>query len=199
MIVHFDDLISHVQNLLKHKIPILIAIDGRGGSGKSTLAKKIISHFDNSTIIEADDFYIPTHNQTEATRRNDLNFEWKRMKKQVLAPLHSAKFARYQRYDWPTDSLAEWQTLNPKELVLVEGCFTLRKELDIYFDFKIWKEESREICLERGLKREAGFRSAKEMKKVKKRWVDEFQPIEDYYILNHKPQKNADLIVGSTF
>ena len=86
---------------------LLVGIDGRGGSGKSTLARSLARLVESSLVIEFDDFYRPA-----ATRLGsgdpDIggNFEWRRLRDQVLIPLSQNNEARYQRYDWHTDSMA---------------------------------------------------------------------------------------------
>lgn len=74
----------------------IIAIDGCGGSGKSTLAKLLASRVPGTTVVSTDDF----------ARPRVLGWEWERMKAQVLDPLNRSRPGKYQRYDWPSDTMA---------------------------------------------------------------------------------------------
>ena len=95
------DLINKINNTPpKHK-SFIIGIDGFGGSGKTSLAKLLKQHFEKVTIVEMDDFYLPS------LKRAD----YQRVKEQVLAPLVNDIPASYQRYDWKTDKMAEWHTI----------------------------------------------------------------------------------------
>src|SRR5581483_4355313 len=79
----------------------IIAIDGPGGAGKSTLAEQLSQKLGNAPILHTDDF---------ASWDNPLNW-WPRLLGQVLKPLSHNEIARYQRYDWSTNRLAEWHEI----------------------------------------------------------------------------------------
>jgi Mg-chelatase subunit ChlI len=69
----------------------LVAIDGPGGSGKSTLARRLRDAADDITIVEGDDFYTPMLEAERvalsAREAYERNFDWTRLRDQVLAPL----------------------------------------------------------------------------------------------------------------
>lgn len=48
---------------------------------------------------------------------------------QVIEPLTRGEPARHQRYDWPSESLAEWHVLEPAPIVIIEGVKAGRCEL----------------------------------------------------------------------
>ena len=52
----------------------------------------------------------------------DRYFDWERLLRDVLVPLSTHSRARYQRYDWVTDALVEWHEVEPRPVVIVEGC-----------------------------------------------------------------------------
>ena len=56
LITAVDEIVFAINNLLKRKNPILIALDGRSGTGKSTIAQVIASRVE-SVIVVSDDFY----------------------------------------------------------------------------------------------------------------------------------------------
>jgi uridine kinase len=72
----------------------------------------------------------------------------------VIEPLVDGRPARYQRYDWPTESLAEWCTVDPAPIVIIEGVSSTRQEWSRYLSFVIWIETPREIRLQRGIERD---------------------------------------------
>lgn len=191
-----SDIIESVSKTLKNTSQelFLIAIDGRGGSGKSTLATEIQRKLPNVTIVEMDDFYYPSSQKTEATKIEDFNFDWQRMRDEVLMPLYDGKRTSYQRFDWPSDILAEWHTIEPKGIVVIEGCFSARQELIDYYDLVVWVDLDKEICLRRGLEREFKRKNFLPQEEIRKTWLTEYQPLEDLYIQNHQPQQRADII-----
>ncbi len=174
----------------KKQSTFLIGIDGCGGSGKSTFADKIKEDFLDVTVVHMDDFYLPSSliMKIEPTKKPiGADFDWIRLLNQVLEPLSQEKVGYYQRYDWETDSLAEWHTVPIGGIVIIEGVYTIRKELSDKYDLKIWVDCPRDIRLSRGLERDG--EEAREM------WESNWMVSEDMYVEEHKPFKRADLIV----
>lgn len=155
---------------------LLIGIDGFGGAGKSTLAQKIMNSFEDSTIVQMDDFYFKDH------------FDWQRLKMQVLQPLSENLVSKYQRYNWQTENLAEWNKIEVGGIVIVEGVYSTRSELAGFYDYKIWVETPREVRLQRGIERDGEL--------MRKMWENVWMPEEDFYAENDLPRERADLIIN---
>ena len=104
----FEQLITTLSNLPRKQLTLLVAVDGCGGSGKSTFAKELAKLSTDITIIHMDDFYIPSNQRiigAEIDKPVGVNFDWQRLKKQVLVPLSNNQNFKYQIYDWPSDML----------------------------------------------------------------------------------------------
>jgi uridine kinase len=171
-----ENLCETLRNLPKKRETAFVGIDGCGGAGKSTLSQAIKENLDNVKIVRMDDFYYKNH------------FDWQRFKRQVLEPLSQNVAAEYRRYDWQTEELAEWHKIEIGGILIVEGIYSTRKDLTDFYDFMIWVDCSREICLARGLKRDG--ESARE------KWKSDWMPAEDFYVENDLPRERADLIVN---
>ena len=177
------------MRLRQAKALVLVGIDGRGGAGKSTFARALAEQLGDAAVIEFDDFYRPS-----ATRLPpgdpDIggNFEWRRLRDQVLLPLARGEEARYQRYDWGTDSMAEWHSVPAGGIVLVEGNYSTREELRALYDFRIWVDAPHELRLARGLARDG--------EDARARWLDEWMPEEERYLATQEPRRFADLVIG---
>jgi len=166
---------------------VVVGIDGCGGAGKSTYARAIAG----ALVIEFDDFYRPSATRLE-TGDPDIggNFEWRRLRDQVLLPLRRGEEARYQRYDWGADAMAEWRAVAPSGIVIVEGNYSTRDELRDLYDYRIWVEAPREIRLARGLER-GGI-------DTRERWLEEWMPEEERYLAAQEPWRFADLVIDGT-
>ena len=175
-----EQIIEKVSVLLLRKQPILLAIDGYGGSGKSTLAREIQSDFPGSKIITLDDFVIS--NEEPADRNRFLA--------QVLIPLSSGKLARYQRYDWQRQELAEWIEVAPKGLIIVEGVSTLGEDFNPYYDFRIWIDCPHELASKRGMERDRNVYNVDHDRMWEEVWIKGEQ---EY--AKTEPWKRADLII----
>ncbi len=171
---------------------LLIGIDGCGGSGKSTLASELASAFSDVTIVGMDDFYLPSlfrKDKEFILGQIGSTFDWRRLKEQVLIPISQNLPAKYQRYDWNSDSFAEWHTVSPGGIVIVEGVYSTRRELADFYDFRVWVECPREVRLTRGIARDGeGARNL---------WEKEWMPVEDNYVARHRPHESADWVINS--
>jgi uridine kinase len=141
------------------------------------------------TVVEFDDFYRPSAERT-ASAEIGGSFDWRRLRDQVLAPLSEDEPGRYQRYDWPSDALAEWHSVPVGGIVVVEGNYTTRRELFPVYDFTMWVDAPRELRLERGVRR--GGPDTRE------RWLTEWMPEEDRYVAAERPAERVDLVLDGT-
>jgi uridine kinase len=172
----------------------VVAIDGGGGAGKSTLAKGIRDRLGNVSILRTDHFYLPLNEYRagrltpdEAYRRY---FPWERMRDEALTPLRRGQTARYQRHDWETDRLDQWVTVEPDEIVLVEGVYSARPEIRPLIDLAIFVETPRDERRRRMLSR--GHLESD----IDNDWLTPWMAAEDWYFANVRPAEHADLVVA---
>ncbi len=166
---------SRFSEIPRKNLTLLVGIDGCGGSGKSTFANKIKKNLPNSEIVRMDDFY------------DGEQIDWLRVKRQVLGPLSRNQYAEYQVYDWHRSKLAGWKQVNVGKIVIIEGIFSLKKELSEFYDFKIWIDCPRELRFQRGIERDG--------EAMKEKWLNDWMPSEDMYVDNENPDKFADLVL----
>ena len=172
----------------KHRT-VLIGIDGFGGSGKSTIARAIREHFPEVTIVEMDDFYVPSLRRADFERVHD----------EVLTPLTNDKRATYQRYDWQTDTLAEWHVIEPGGMVVVEGVYSTHPSIAGLYDLKIWAECAQDSAMERGIARDLRRdNTATHHAWLKDKWLNEWVPLEREYAETYNPKQYADYVLDGT-
>jgi uridine kinase len=183
-----DRIIANIQSLLQRRHCVLVAIDGRGGAGKSTLASELSGRLDAS--VAADDFY---RVMDEGARWRlgpeeayNQNFDWQRLRDQVLAPLRRNQPARYERFDWISRRLGAHAQVEPKGVVLIEGVGTYRPELRPYYHYSIYVETPRELCLTRLYDR--GHNNEE--------WIPRWAASEDWYIQHFDPKSAVDIVVS---
>jgi len=171
------DLGSIVETILKRQGPVrLVAIDGPGGSGKTTFASHLAAAAGGATVVHTDDF---------ASASNPIDW-WPRMLEQVIAPLSEGRSGRYQRYDWPSDAMAEWHTVSQAPIVIIEGVSAGRKEWAQHLSFVIWIETPADIRLARGLERDGA--------EQRQQWL-EWMAAEDRHYAGDPTKRRADLII----
>ncbi|HEU5007208.1 MAG TPA: hypothetical protein VFT67_09560 [Jatrophihabitantaceae bacterium] len=154
-----------------------IGVDGCGASGKTTFAARLAHALPGSVVVHVDDFSGP----------RIAEWDWERFDAQVVRPLLGGRSARYQRWDWDTDSGAEWHDIEPGGTVIVEGVSSTRHEVRVPWTLTIWVEASREVRLARAHERDG--------EAMLSRWLEDWMPSEEAYIARERPQDRADLIV----
>lgn len=184
--LHIPDELIHAITAIKSRQPILIAIDGCGGAGKSTYAALLAKALKNSQIVHIDDFYKPKEQRVEVTEQTSvhINFEFDRLKTQVLEPLKQGTAPSYQT------PKGEDRRVDPKGYVIVEGLGTLGPELKDYFDYKIWIDSLEATRRERGVKRDS-----EDWAKI---WDEEYLPQDARYMQEQLPQNQADWTLSNS-
>lgn len=173
---------------------VLVGIDGAGGSGKSVLAGALAVALRaggrRASVVHFDDFFLPSSERPRGTPEAKPvggDFDWRRLRDEVLRPLRADRTARSARYDWSHDAFAGWLEVPPGHVVIVEGVTCTRRELRDAYDVRVWVECARDVRLARGLRRDGeGARG---------RWEEDWQPSEDRYAREHRPREAADFVV----
>jgi uridine kinase len=165
-----------------------IGVDGKGASGKTTLAERLAvairsGSADQSptvSVVHVDDFARP-----------DLRgWERGRFVAQVLEPLLRGEPACYQRWDFATNSGAEWLEVPPGGVVIVEGVSATDVRVGVPWDVTLWVEVPADERLRRALLRDG--------ESMRERWLTDWIPSEDAYESEQRPQQRVDLIVDQS-
>ncbi len=173
----FSDLAREIEQSPSSGETRLVGVDGCGGAGKSTFADQLSKHLGDASVIHTDDF---------ASWDDPIDW-WPRMKEQVIDPLAQGNEARWQRYDWEQRDLAEWHTLEPGGVVIIEGVTAARREWRDQLAYSVWVDCPRKIRLRRGLERDG-----QEALPLWERWM----AAEDKYIADQSPQAHTNLLVS---
>ena len=166
----------------------VVAIDGMSTAGKSTLATAVAKALTDATLIPGDDFYRVMNDETRLLLTPEQgyheDFDWQRLRDEVLVPLREGRPARYQRYDWSTGELGSWAVVESTRIVIVEGVYVSRPELRQLFDLVIWVEAPANTRFARQAQRDDS-----------PAWVDRWDRAEQFFVRTHDPAGTADLVV----
>jgi aminoglycoside phosphotransferase (APT) family kinase protein/uridine kinase len=176
------------QSWPQREMPIkVLAIDGHGGSGKSTLAEILASKL-GAEIIRTDDF---------ASWDNPLNW-WPLLIEYVFEPISKgSRTLSYPRSKWWADHHPVPVVDQPvTEIMILEGVTSLRKEFGAYISYGIFVDTPKEICLQRGLARDAGM-DGKTDAEIEAMWIAWIAQ-EDGYIAGDNPKAHANKIVDGS-
>jgi uridine kinase len=193
--------------------PVRVAIDGRGGAGKSTLADALVAPIERRgrPVIraEVDDFY-----RLEIDRRNRAGltaeafyaaYDYAALRRLLLDPLGPGGSRRYRRrwHDgWHEGVIDEPAWLAPDDaILLLDGVFLLRSELDRHWDARIFVDIDAELGMARGVERDLVFeppatRDAGRERRIRV-WRERYLPADDAYQRDVNPIALADAVVDN--
>lgn len=182
----FFQLFCRLDSLLSSGCVVNVAIDGHSGSGKSTLATLIGQVYD-CNIFHMDDFFLPPALRTDARLAEPGgNVDYLRFRQEVIVGLHSGRQFAYQPYDCRLAALAEPVSVNPKQLNVIEGSYSMHPTLVDSYQLKVFLEVSPEEQLHRIRQRNGEAM----LKRFKREWI----PLENRYFRELNIAAQSDLV-----
>jgi uridine kinase len=176
---------------------VLAGVDGRGGAGKTHFAARVQEELQSAglgvDVVHFDDFFLPRAERWQgagAGKPVGGDFDWMRLRREVLDPLHGDRVARYERYDWASDALTDTCEVLPGGIVIVEGVYCTRRELRDLYDLRLWVTCPPRLRLARGMERDG--RSARGL------WELDWMPNEDLYVERHHPERSAHFVIDGS-
>lgn len=175
--------------------PVMVALDGRSGSGKSTLARAVADAL-GAVVVSSDDFYSGGDDERWASKsaeekaRDAIN--WQRLRAQVLEPLARGERASWRLLDFePGIGWRGWKdervSLVPSDVVLLDGAYSARPELDDLLDVRVLVEAAEDVRRARIARREGASFAG--------RWHAIWDEAEDHYFTNVRPPSSFDVVV----
>lgn len=187
-----EALADMIARLAKQKVsPFIVAIDGRSGVGKSTLARALAERLD-ACVIEGDDFYaggIGLRSDSVASRAAAC-IDWTRQRL-VLEALTAGRTAHWRAFDWEAfdGRLCDEPTkLEPKPVVILEGVYAARPEIDDLLGLRVVLVVPDEVRLARLSAREGTIGP----------WERQWHEAEEFYFRSVMPTVSFDLVVTAS-
>lgn len=193
--------------------PVRVAIDGRGGAGKSTLADELVAPIERrgrpAIRAEVDDFYrleIDKHNRSRLTAAAFYAaYDHAALRRLLLDPLGPGGSRRYRHrwHDgWHDGMIDEPERLAAENAVLLlDGVFLLRPELNRLWDVRIVVDVDAETGLARGVEHDLVFEPAATRDAGRERrtrvWRERYLPADDAYLRDVHPMALADAVVDN--
>lgn len=195
-----DGVVNDIRRFSDEVIhPIVIAVDGGSGSGKSTVAERLGCQL-QASLVPLDDFFsihIPDDKWDNfSTEDKLLNvFDWQRIKDRVLIPLRNGLPVNWQNFDFLSGiqpdgkyKLApEIKTLNPSEIILLEGSYSAGPFLEDVVDKSILIDVPADIRHKRLTERDDEL--------FLKKWHERWDAVESYYFGKIRPVSSFDWVI----
>jgi uridine kinase len=189
--------------------PLRVAIDGRSAAGKTTLANELATILVNQghdvIRVSVDDFRAPSHvryarglESPEGYYLDSCDLELLRTRLlEVLGPGGNRSYVKGSS-DREADVALPLEThLAPeKSIVLIDGVFLFRPELNAYWDYRIFIDVAIDETLRRAQARDVAWMDSR--KDVLTRYQRRYVPGEDMYIEAVNPLALADIVIENT-
>jgi uridine kinase len=185
---------------------VRVALDGIDAAGKTTLADELAQRIEQRgrPVVRAsiDGFHRP---RAERYRRGadspegyyEDSFDYAALREALLLPLGPDGSRRYRRaafdfrVDAPVAAAEEYAPVNA--VLLFDGVFLLRPELNDLWDYRIFVDVDFAVALRRALVRDQTLFGAAEA--VRERYERRYIPGQRLYLRTVRPRERADVVV----
>lgn len=163
----------------------IVAIDGGSASGKTTLSQTLARLY-RCTVFHMDDFFLRPEQRTPS-RYAEIggNADRERFLAEVLAPLRRGESVNYRRFDCQTMTLDKGKHVDPENLIIVEGAYSMHPELAEFYDLSVFLKIDPELQRQRILHRNG----AEQAQRFFTQWI----PLENAYFQETNIEKRCDI------
>ncbi|AEW56111.1 uridine kinase [Bacillus cereus] len=189
--------------------PTRVGVSGITASGKTTFANEVAEEIKKRglpvTRASIDDFHNPkviryTQGKESARGYYEDAHDYTAFKERLLKPLGPNGNLQYETisHNLKTDIPVHNEPLmaQPNMVLIVDGTFLLKKDVEHLFDYKIFVDTDFEIARKRGAKRETeAFGSYEEAEKM---FLNRYHAACKMYIDEHNPKECADVVFQNT-
>lgn len=185
-----DAIAARVDELLRAKERVLIAIDGSCCSGKTTAAARLGERL-GASVFHMDDYFLQPHMRTsDRLNRPGGNVDAGRFYLDVLFPASRGETAHVRRYDCHQNMLLPSVAVDPGRVVIVEGAYSLHPLLAPRYDLKVFCRIDPSLQLARIRARNG----EDAVPAFQNRWI----PLENAYFSALSIEQSCDIVVEST-
>jgi uridine kinase len=185
--------------------PTRVAIDGVDGSGKTTLADELVEPIRRAgrEVIRAsiDGFHNPR--AARYVRGSDSpegyfldSFNYAALRRELLGPLGPKGNRKFRAavFDYRVDRAAEAPQLVAADdaVLLFDGVFLQRPELDGFWDLTIWVDAPFAITVERAVARDA--RKGGDARATRGKYANRYVPGQRLYMTQCQPKERAGIV-----
>lgn len=183
----YQNILYQIDELLKKKKDIIIAIDGKCGAGKSILGEFLKKHY-RASLFKMDDFFLQGFQRTkERFIQPGGNVDYERFYQTVIMPLLLKKDVKYQKFDCSQMKLSNNVEIIPyRHINIIEGTYSLHPYFKHYYDLSIVLDISVKMQERRILKRNGKDK----LEVFKNKWI----PLENQYFESYHIYEIADIV-----
>lgn len=179
-------LYAAIEKCLREKGKVNVAIDGNSGAGKTFLAGLLTTLFD-CNVFHTDDFFLPLDKRTpERLQEVGGNMDRERFRAEICEPVRAGRPFAYRPFDCSKMQLTDEIEVQPKQVNIFEGSYSMHPDLQEYYDIKVFLSVSPAEQSSRILERNGGF--------MLRRFLEDWIPMENTYFEGMKIREACDLV-----
>ena len=193
-----------IETLVSPDQTLLIGIDGLGGAGKSTFSNSLYSLLVEKgysvTLLHIDDFIHPKNirynsNYEEWYCYYNLQWRYDYILENIITPIKRGDVLNkdIELYNKDDDTYYSCNINVPLgSIVIIEGIFLQREELQNAFNYTIYIDVSESVRLDRVLKRDLYIGDTSQ---IQQKYENRYFPAERRYIAECSPAQKADITI----
>ena len=176
-----NNIYRRIDNLLKNKECVIIAIDGKCCGGKSSLADMLREKYD-ALLIRTDDFYLPFEVRTEQRMKEIAgHMDYERFHNEVVCNLGKKEFT-YCKYNCQNNKFDKIELVKTNRVIIVEGTYSLLPYFDKYYDVSIFLDIDYDMQIQRIIQRNGEAK----LKDYVNKWIVYENRYFNFYNIKHK-------------
>ncbi|MCH5324667.1 MAG: uridine kinase [Eubacterium sp.] len=202
--IYEKEICNSILNISSENGIVIVGIDGLGGAGKSTISEKICCEIQNNNthtiLLHIDDFI-----NVRKVRYNSAYPEWQcyydlqwrygyfaEIINQIKNKTNDS--IEIELYDKDSDCyFTQSYDIKEKTVVIVEGIFLQRKDLNGIFDYMVYIDIPENIRMTRVLKRDTYIGNEQQ---IIDKYENRYFPAERKYYNEYHPERLADFVIG---
>jgi len=202
------DRLAEIVAAVRRDHPTRVAIDGFDAAGKTTLADEVAAlvaaRCRQVIRVSLDDFHRPRNvryrlGRDSPTGYYDDAFDRAELRASVLDPLgpEGDRVYRAAAFDLVADrpAPAPPRTAAPDAVLLVDGVFLQRQELDSCWDLTVWVDVPIEESIRRGVARDRALFATET--EAQHHYVTRYAPGQRLYVEELDPAARADVVLDN--
>lgn len=164
---------------------VTLAIEGGSASGKTTLSG-VFKQIYSATVFHMDDFFLrPEQRTQERYAQVGGNIDKERFLEEVLIPMKKNEPIHYRRFDCSTFTINPAVVMEPSEVTVVEGAYSMHPELAEFYNLSVFLDVSSQLQEERIRKRNSPD--------MAERFFKEWIPMENRYFEEMGVKERCDM------
>jgi uridine kinase len=180
-------LFSGIDERMRRKEYITVAIDGNSAAGKSSLSALLKETYACNVILMDDFFLRPGQRTIERLSEPGGNIDYERFAAEVIKPLRTGKPFTYRPFNCRTGELAAPVVVTPNPLTVIEGVYSLHPRFIEAYDIKVFIHIN-----ETGQHRRLSERSPHLLDRFIREWI----PMENMYFDAFQIAAQCDFVIN---